>query len=118
MTLQRGDVCLARFPHAAGVRGKRRPVVVVQDDGYNQRFPHVVAAEVTSNLANQGDPAFLFIDVNTPEGLATGLTRNSLVSCLHLALMYQDRADQVIGKLSDSLLQQLDSCLKAALSLP
>src|SRR5439155_4339408 len=99
-------------------RGKKRPVVVVQADGYNQRFPHIVAAEVTSNLANQGDPAFLFIDTSTPEGQATGLTRDSLVSCLHLALIYQDRVDQVIGVLSASLLQQLDDCLKAALGLP
>ena len=32
MSLNRGDVGLARFPHAAGGRGKRRPVVVVQGD--------------------------------------------------------------------------------------
>ena len=30
MTPTRGDVGLARFPHAAGGRGKKRPVVVVQ----------------------------------------------------------------------------------------
>jgi mRNA-degrading endonuclease toxin of MazEF toxin-antitoxin module len=30
MTLNRGDVGLVRFPHTAGARGKKRPVVVVQ----------------------------------------------------------------------------------------
>lgn len=118
MTLKRGDVCLARFPHAGGTRGKKRPVVVVQADGYNQQFPHIVTAEATSNLTNQGDPAFLFVDVSTAEGQATGLTRNSLISCLHMALIYQNRVDQVIGTLSASLLNQLDDCLKVALGLP
>ena len=30
MNVQRGDVLKARFPHASGERGKKRPVVVVQ----------------------------------------------------------------------------------------
>jgi hypothetical protein len=30
MKIQRGDVLKARFPHASGGRGKKRPVVVVQ----------------------------------------------------------------------------------------
>jgi mRNA-degrading endonuclease toxin of MazEF toxin-antitoxin module len=34
MNLKRGDVALARFPHAGGSRGKKRPVVVIQSDVY------------------------------------------------------------------------------------
>ena len=48
MTLARGDVVLVRFPHTSGGRGKKRPVVVVQADTYNQTLRHVVVAEVTS----------------------------------------------------------------------
>ena len=51
MKLKRGDVGLARFPHLAGTRGKKRPVVVVQADAYNATVAHVIVAEVTSNLA-------------------------------------------------------------------
>jgi mRNA-degrading endonuclease toxin of MazEF toxin-antitoxin module len=36
--MNRGDVLLARFPHPSGGRGKKRPVVVVQADTYNQRW--------------------------------------------------------------------------------
>jgi len=118
MTLKRGDVALARFPHTAGTRGKKRPVVVVQDESYNQQAPHVIVAEITSNLTNVNDPAYLFIDISTPEGKATGLTSDSLVSCLHLATINTDRVVQVIGSLSVSLLQQLDGCLKTAQGLP
>ena len=44
MNLQRGDVLKARFPHASGGRGKKRPVVLVQADDYNQRLHHAVVA--------------------------------------------------------------------------
>ena len=32
--MNRGDVILVRFPHPAGLRGKKRPAVVVQSDAY------------------------------------------------------------------------------------
>jgi mRNA interferase MazF len=118
MSLARGDIALARFPHTAGVRGKKRPVVVVQADVYNQALRHVVVAEVTKNLANLGDPACLHIDLTTADGQATGLLHDSLVSCVLLATFDADRVTPVIGRLSPALLQKLDGCLKAALGLP
>ncbi len=42
MNIQRGDVLKARFPHASGGRGKKRPVVVVQANQYNQRLHHAI----------------------------------------------------------------------------
>jgi len=47
MTFQRGDVSTARFPHAGGTRGKKRPVVVVQPDACNARLMHFLVNEVT-----------------------------------------------------------------------
>jgi mRNA interferase MazF len=117
MSLQRGDVCLARFPHAAGGRGKKRPVVVVQSDTYNQTQRHVIVAEITTNVALVSDPAHLLIEVATPDGQGTGLIRDSLVTCLHVFTMSADRVGPMIGKLSPGLLQRLDMCLKAAMGL-
>jgi mRNA interferase MazF len=117
MNLNRGDVALARFPHASGGRGKKRPVVVVQADTYNQKLRHVIVAEVTTNPAAASDPANLLIEVATPDGQATGLAQDSVVTCLHLVTMSEDRVGKVIGKLSASLLQKIDACLKAALGL-
>jgi mRNA-degrading endonuclease toxin of MazEF toxin-antitoxin module len=118
MTLNRGDVAMARFPHAAGTRGKKRPVVVVQADVYNARVKHVIVAEVTTNLAAAKAPAFLLIDVSMPEGQATGLVQDSVVGCLFLATVAEDRVSAAIGHLSDALKQKLNDCLKAALGLP
>lgn len=118
MSIKRGDVSLARFPHASGGRGKKRPVVVIQSDSYTPHLRHVVVAEVTSNLSTATDPAYLLIDVSTPDGQATGLTRTSVVACLHLVTMSTDRIGAPIGSLTVGLLQQLDQCLKTALQLP
>ncbi len=71
--MNRGDVILVRFPHPSGLRGKKRPAVIVQSDVYAAIVPTLVAAEVTKNLTMASDAACLFIDANTPEGKSTGL---------------------------------------------
>jgi len=58
--------------------------VIVQSDVYARAVSTLVVAEVTKNLTMTGDPACLFIDASTPEGKATGLVRDSVVSCLVL----------------------------------
>ena len=117
MPVKRGDVVLARVPHTAGTRGKRRPAVVVQADAYNGTLNHVVVAEVTSNPRWTADPACLFVDVSSPEGQVTGLHQDGVVSCLHLVTMNADRLGTPIGALSPVHLLQLDVCLKVALGL-
>jgi mRNA interferase MazF len=116
--MNRGDVILVRFPHPSGVRGKKRPAVVVQSDTYAGAVSTLVVAEVTKNVAMAGDPACLFIDISTPEGKATGLISNSVVSCLLLATVDANTVAKVMGSLSPTLKQKLDDCLKAALGLP
>ncbi len=116
--MNRGDVILVRFPHPSGLRGKKRPAVIVQSDDYAGALSTVVVAEVTKNLNMAGDRACLFIDVDTPDGKATGLVRNSVASCLLLVTVYADTVSQVLGSLSSTMVQKLDECLKVALGLP
>lgn len=116
--MNRGDVILVRFPHRSGLRGKKRPAVIVQSDTYTGVVGTLVVAEVTKNPMMASDPACLFIGVNTPEGKATGLVRDSVVSCLVLVTVYSDTVALVLGCLSPTMTQKLDDCLKAALALP
>lgn len=116
--MKRGDVVLVRFPHPSGQRGKKRPAVVIQSDSYTSAVRTLVVAEVTKNLTMQNDPACLFIDVSTPEGQATGLLVNSVVSGLVLDTVYVDTIAQVLGSLSPALLHRLDNCLRVGLGLP
>lgn len=117
MKLHRGDVVVTRFPHASGVRGKKRPALVVQADVYNGVVSHLIVAQITSNLAPANDPAFVLIDVNTPDGQATGLGQDSMVSGLFLATVFADQVDSVIGTFSAALMQKVDACLKIAMAL-
>jgi mRNA-degrading endonuclease toxin of MazEF toxin-antitoxin module len=115
--MNRGDVILVRFPHPSGLRGNKRPAVIVQSDVYAIIVPTLIVAEVTKNLILATDPACLFIDTNTSEGKATGLVRNSVVSCLVLTTVYADTVAKVLGTLSATMNQKLEECLKAALEL-
>ena len=115
--MNRGDVVLVRFPHPSGLRGKKRPAVVVQADAYAATVGTLVVAEVTKNLAMATDPACLFIDLSTPEGAATGLLHDSVASCLLVVTVYRDTVSQVMGTLSPAMMQKLNNCLKAALDL-
>jgi mRNA interferase MazF len=115
--MKRGDVILVRFPHPSGVRGKKRPAVIVQSDSYSGSVRTLVVAEVTTNLAMARDAACLFVDIATPDGKTTGLLHNSVVSCLLLATVDAATVAMVLGSLSPQLNQKLDSCLKAALAL-
>ena len=56
--------------------------------------------------------------MTTPEGKATGLVRDSVVSCLVLVTVYADTVETKLGTLSLAMQQKLDTCLKAALGLP
>jgi mRNA-degrading endonuclease toxin of MazEF toxin-antitoxin module len=42
--MNRGDVILVRFPHPSGLRGKKRPAVVVQTDAYARTVSTLVVA--------------------------------------------------------------------------
>jgi len=109
---------MSRFPHAGGSRGKKRPVLVVQSDVYNTTVRHVIVAEITTNLAAASDPTCLLVEVSTPEGQATGLNQDSVVTCLFLATIAEDRIDPVMGKMSATMMQRIDDCLKTAMALP
>jgi mRNA-degrading endonuclease toxin of MazEF toxin-antitoxin module len=116
--MKRGDVILVRFPHPSGLRGKKRPAVIVQADAYAGTIPTLIVAEITKNLTMAHDAACLLIDTTTPEGKATGLVRDSVVSCLVLVTVYADNVTKVLGTLSSAMKQRLDNCLKSALDLP
>ncbi len=115
--MNRGDVILVRFPHPSGLRGKKRPAVIVQSDSYAGVVGTLVVAEVTKNLTMGSDPACLFVDTTTPEGIATGLVRDSAISCLILVTIYVDTVDQALGTLPPAMKQKLDDCLKPVLRL-
>ena len=115
---QRGDVVIVAFPFTDTGQSKVRPAVVIQNARDNQKIRKTVIAMVTGNLTRKGDPSHLFIDPSNPQGASSGLRFPSLVSCNNLFTIDQSRIQQVLGRLSDALLRDLNDCVKAALDLP
>lgn len=116
--VKRGDVVLLPVAFVSGQGTKVRPAVVVQDDGLNRRLNSTVVAIVTSvTVRVTSEPSQLFVDVSTPDGQATGLLRNSTVKAEHLDTIDQRDIIKTIGRLSDTLLHDLEHCIKAALRL-
>lgn len=115
--MKRGDVILCKFPHAGATAAKSRPALVIQSDFYNQRIANLLVAGITSNLTNSSDEAHFLIDVSTSVGKQTRLNRNSLVSCINLAVIPPRNVDRQIGELPEDAMKEVDDCLRAALGL-
>jgi mRNA interferase MazF len=117
MRFLQAEVVLGLFPLAAGGVPKKRPVLIVQSDAYNARLTNRVVGLITSNLSHAGDPASVLIDIATPDGKATGLLNNSVVSCINLATIHESAIHRVIGRLSPALWARVEAALKVALAL-
>jgi mRNA interferase MazF len=117
MKVHRGEVELAFYPFSSGVGGKRRPVLVVQNDRDNQRRTDTIVVQITSNLKRSGEPTNQLIEVDTPQGKSSGLLQDSLIVCGNLATIESDLIDRVIGRLPADEMMSVDDCLKAALGL-
>ncbi len=114
MKVKRGDVViLDKFS-----QGKRRPAVVVQSDRNNARLVNAIFVQVTSNtkLAAK-EPTQVLIDIATIDGKQSGLLHTSAVKCENVATQLLSDVKHVIGRLPDTLMQQVDDALKASLSL-
>jgi mRNA interferase MazF len=119
MKVKRGDVVLILHPFNNATGAKVRPALVVQSDARNANLTNIILAMVTKNLSRVGtDPTQILVDISTPDGQLSGLHADSAVTCGNLFTVHEDLIQSKIGELSDALMQQIDTCLKAALGLP
>ena len=118
MKVQGGDIVLVDFPYSDQTVGKVRPALVVQADRWNQRLDATILAGITSSRHRRvGAPTQYFIDISTTEGEQTGFRLDSVVQYEKLITFSQSRILRVIGRLSDSAMQEVDVCLKSALGI-
>ena len=115
---RRGDVVVAVFPYVGGGASKNRPAIVVQCDRLNNKIDNTIVAMVTGNTRLAGkEPDQFLIDPSTPEGRSSGIAFPSAVKCQNLMTIARNDILRTLGHLSDPLMAELDTCLKAALSL-
>jgi mRNA interferase MazF len=118
MKCTRGDVVLADLPFSDRTGSKTRPALVIQNDRNNARLDDVIVAMITRSTSRATREATqLLVDVTTPDGQAAGLLHTSAVKCEHLITLHHSFVQRVIGRLSTSLMSQIDDCLKVSIGL-
>jgi mRNA interferase MazF len=114
MVIDHGGIYWAELGPAVGSRpAKRRPVLVVQSNVYNESdLATVLVAVITTNTALATMPGNVFLAAT-----ATGLPRDSVVNVTAIVTLNKaDLADHV-GQLPDVLLEDVHRGLRRVLEL-
>lgn len=115
--MRRGDICLVDLDPVRGAESsKRRPVVIVSNDGANTTSTRlgrgvVTVVPVTSNVTR----VYPFQVLLPTE--ATGLAVDSKAQAEQVRSIDVDRVRQRVGSLPASLLAEVDDALRLHLAL-
>jgi mRNA interferase MazF len=113
MVAARGEIFWVDLGPAEGSRpAKRRPVLVIQTDGYNfSNLKTTIVAVVTSSLALADMPGNVFLPQT-----ATGLPKDSVVNVTQLATVNKADLIQHAGTVPLDLMQRIDEGLSGVLA--
>jgi mRNA interferase MazF len=93
--------------------GNRRPVLIVQDDTFNQsRIQTIVVVIITSNLRLAEAPGNVMIP-----GQAVGLSKDSVINVSQIFTIDKTVLDERIGMIPDYLQEEVDEELRTVLYL-
>lgn len=114
MVTQRGTVWWADLGPRVGSRpAKRRPVLVVQADSFNQsHLATVLVAVITSNADLATMPGNVFLPASI-----TGLPRDSVVNVTAVATLNTADLSEQAGSVPTPMLQDVDHGLRLVLGL-
>lgn len=112
--MRRSDIYWADLGPASGSRpAKRRPVLVIQSDAYNDsRLATVLAAVITSNTALATMPGNVFLPA-----VVTGLPRDSALNVTALVTLNKTDLTERVGEVPPSLMHDVDRGLRRVLAL-
>jgi len=115
--MRRGDICLVDLEPVRGAESnKRRPAVIVSNDGANATATRlgrgvITVVPVTSNV-ERVYPFQVFLPT-----VATGLAIDSKAQAEQVRSVDVDRVQRRVGSLPASLLAEVDSALRLHLAL-
>lgn len=114
MVIERGGVYWADLGLAAGSRSaKRRPVLVIQADSYNEsRVATVLVVAITSNTALAAMPGNVFLP-----STSSRLPRDSVVNVTAIVTLNKMDLEEGVGRIPDGLLDEVDRGLCRVLEL-
>ena len=112
--MKRGEIWWASMREPRGAEpGYRRPVMVVQANEFNRsRISTVIVAVITTNLKLAEAPGNVLIG-----GKSTGLKNPSVVNVSQLITLNKDFLTQLVGRLSNKQVLEVNEGIKLVLSL-
>jgi mRNA interferase MazF len=114
MVVERGQVWWADLGEPSGSEpGFRRPILVVQDDGFNRsRLRTVIAVVLTSNLRLVDAPGNVLIPAKS-----SGLPKDSIANVSQVITVDRDFLTESAGRVRGPLLKDVDTGLRLILGL-
>jgi mRNA interferase MazF len=113
--MNRGDVVLVDWPFSDLTGSKLRPALVVQADYLNGLIDDTIYVKVTGRRF--GIPG-TEVEIDPALEPTSGLLKVSYASCKDLLTRDQLLVHHVLGILSNTIMHQIDNCLKKVLELP
>lgn len=112
--MYRGEIWWANLPEPVGSEpGYRRPVLVVQDDAFNQsQISTVIVVVITSNLQLAAAPGNVLLPRN-----ASGLSKESVVDVSQIITLDKTFLVERIGSLPNYVQEEIDEGLRTVLYL-
>ncbi len=112
--MYRGEIWWANLPDPVGSEpGYRRPVLIIQDDTFNQsRISTVIVVIITSNIQLAEAPGNVLLPRE-----ASGLPRDSVVNVSQILTLDKTFLVERVGALTNHLQAEVDAGLRMILSL-
>ncbi len=113
--MNRGDVVEVDWPFSDLTGIKRRPAVVIQADYLNGLIDDTILVKITGSRF--GIPG-TEVAIDPAVEAASGLSKVCYASCKDMLTRDQALIARTIGVLSDSIMRQVEDCLRAVMDLP
>lgn len=112
--MYRGEIWWANLPDPVGSEpGYRRPVLVIQDDTFNQsKIGTVIVVIITSNIRLAEAPGNVLLSREV-----SGLTRDSVSNISQIFTIDKTFLAERIGSLPDYVQEEIDEGLRTVLYL-
>ena len=111
MIIKRGELYFADLsPVLGSEQGGVRPVLVLQNDIGNKYSPTVIVAAITSKLFKAKLPTHINLDSKE-----YGLSKDSVILLEQVRTIDKQRLKEIIGKLTDSKMQEVNNALLISL---
>lgn len=109
---KRGEIYIADLDPAFGKEiHKKRPVLVISDNAFNQATPHAVVVPSSSVVPTILSPGIITID--KPKGF----DKQSVLIPLYIRSIDQDRLIKRIGKISKKKMLEVEEAVKLVLGM-